>query len=288
MAVVGSINVDHIVKGGPLPGRGETVVGGTFARHPGGKGANQAVAAARWGAAVSFVGAVGDDADGKSALDALRQEGIEIDGVVTVDAATGVALIVVDGEGDNQIAVASGANDFVVVPDGWDPGSGVVLTGFEVPDSAVVAAARTGVVSGCTVVIDPAPARPLPNGLPRGVLLTPNGDELAAICEAEADGDVVEQARALARRIEGTVVVTLGSSGALVCTGEGEDDKVPAPGGVDVVDTTGAGDALAGVLAAMLAEGAQVEEAVRQAVAAASQSTTVAGARAGMPRRQHH
>src|SRR3954468_10360955 len=162
VVVVGSINVDLVVSVARLPAAGETVLGGRFARHGGGKSANQAVAAARLGADVALIGAVGDDELGEAAIAELAAEGIDVTGVTRVDEATGVALIVVDAAGENQIAIAAGANGALAaehVP-ALD-GAGVLLLGFEVPDAVVVAAARAA--AGWTVILNPAPPRAIPD-----------------------------------------------------------------------------------------------------------------------------
>jgi ribokinase len=290
VVVVGSVNADLVVSVRRLPQAGETVTGGTFARHGGGKGANQAVAAARLGARVALVGAVGADDLGDEALRELAAEGVDVSAVARREGiATGVAAIVVDERGENQIAVASGANAAL----GGDevagalrrrlgaPGdaSGVVLLGHEVPEAAVVAGIEGARRAGRRVVLNPAPARALPDDV-AGVILTPNADEareLAGEREPEA------AARALALRTVAPVLVTLGAEGALLFDAD-RVERLPAPS-VDVVDTTGAGDAVNGALAAELAAGRPLRDAVRFALSAAALSTRAAGARAGMPRR---
>jgi ribokinase len=281
--VVGSINADLVVTLERLPEPGETVTGGRFARHGGGKGANQAVAAARAGARVRFVGAVGDDDLGAAAVAELEAEGVDARAVERLAGEpTGVALIAVDLEGRNQIAVASGANarvdgELVAAALGARglAADDVCLLGFEVPDAAVVAAARVAADAGARVVLNPAPARELPGALlGLGVVLTPNALEAAAI---SGERDPERAARALAARTGAPVLVTLGADGALLAGGE-RPVALPAPR-VDVLDTTGAGDALNGVLAAGLAGGLDLESAARRAVEAASASVRVAGAR---------
>jgi ribokinase len=287
VVVVGSINADLVVSVKALPRAGETVTGGTFARHGGGKSANQAVAAARAGASVAIVGAVGADDLGDEALRELAAEGIDVAAVAQLDeVATGVAAIVVDERGENQIAVASGANarlDGTMVAEAvatlLSPGTaGVVLLAHEVPEAAVVAGIRAARAAGWRAVLNPAPARALPDELD-GVILTPNADEARTLADEQ---DVEAAARALAARTGALVLVTLGADGALLLSGEIE--RLPAPA-VDVVDTTGAGDAVNGALAAELAAGRTLREAARFAMVAAALSTRVAGARAGMPRR---
>jgi 3-hydroxypropionyl-coenzyme A dehydratase len=246
VVVVGSINADLVVTLDHLPAAGETVIGGRFARHGGGKGANQAIAAARAGARVRFVGAVGDDDFGHAALAELEGEGIDVTAVAKTSEPTGVALIAVDREGRNQIAVASGANATV---DGSGIGAlgpdDVCLLGFEVPDAAVVAGARAAKEAGARIVLNPAPARDLSDALlDLGVILTPNALELTALTN---ERDPERAARALSAVTEAPVIVTLGERGALL-VGDERIALVPAPR-VEVVDTTGAGDVRCVVLA---------------------------------------
>src|SRR3954454_24813252 len=255
VVVVGSINVDLVVTLDRLPAPGETVIGGRFARHGGGKGANQAVAAARAGARVRFARAGGGDdfgargggrparggaaaADdfGADAVADLARAGVDVGAIARLDGeATGVALIAVDREGRNQIAVASGANERVgaaMVGAVRIEAADVCLLGFEVPGEAVVAGARAPAAAGARIVVNPAPARPLPPPL-RGlrVIATPNADEARALGGADAIADGTG----------GPVIVTHGARGAVLHDG-GEEIRLPAPA-VDVVDTTGAGDA---------------------------------------------
>jgi ribokinase len=284
VVVVGSVNADLVVSVRELPRAGETVTGGTFARHGGGKGANQAVAAARAGAHVTFVGAVGADDLGDEALRELEAEGIDVSAVRRLDdVATGVAVIVVDERGENQIAVASGANAALTgdtVAAALPPlltgnGRGVVLLGHEVPPEVVAAGAQAARAAGWQTILNPAPARELIDDLD-GVILTPNADEARRLA---GESDVEAAARALRARTRAPVLITLGGDGALV-----DDERLPAPP-VAVVDTTGAGDTVNGALAARLAAGDPLRDAARFALAAASLSTRSPGARSGMPRR---
>jgi len=280
--VVGSINADLVVRAERLPAPGETVTGGRFSRHGGGKGANQAVAAARLGACVAMVGAVGDDDLGEEALALLAGEGVDVAAVARAAAPTGVALIAVDAGGENQIAVASGANA-ELDPEAVEravraAGPGAVLLGHEVPEAAVLAGARA---ARGPVVLNPAPARAVPDELAAlGPVLTPNAGEA---CELTGEREPEAAARALAARTGAAVLVTLGAGGVLVLDG-GETRRLPAPR-VDAVDTTGAGDAFNGALATALAEGGDLRSAAAFAVAAAALSTRAAGAREGMPHR---
>ncbi|MBI3648258.1 MAG: ribokinase [Actinobacteria bacterium] len=277
LAVLGAINVDLVVTLDRLPGPGETVGGGSFARHHGGKGGNQAVAAARAlqdPGRVVMIGCVGDDELGASAVEALRAEGIGLR-VATALAPTGVALIVVDARGENQIAVAPGANDGVLASvidealgEELGPGS-VVLASLEVPFEGVRRAAEISREQGATFVLNPAPAQPWAlELLPHAAFVTPNESELAALGDVPSGVAVIE---------------TRGERGARIHAG-GSTQDVPSLA-VEPVDTTGAGDCFNGVLAAGLLEGLPLHEAVERAVVAAALSVTKHGAREGMPGR---
>lgn len=293
--VVGSLNVDLVVRVARLPRAGETVSGGEFARHGGGKGANQAVAAARFGAHVVFAGAVGEDGLGHDSLAELSAEGIDVSrSLVVPGLPTGVALIVVEQGGENQIAVAPGANaalDGVAVEEtlaGLDEADierlrgGVVLANLEISDEAILAAALFGRQHGMRLVLNPAPARPLAAALVElAPLLVPNEGEAAALAGVTGAQAAAE---ALAAQSGAPVIVTLGAAGALLLD-DGEVARVAAPR-VAAVDTTGAGDTFCGVLAAALAAGTALPEAAALAARAAAMSVTVAGAREGMPRRE--
>jgi ribokinase len=290
--VVGSINVDLVVRVTQLPAPGQTVTGGTFSQHHGGKGANQAVAAARLGAHVTLVGAVGDDEFGRGALVDLAGEGVDVSRIALLrDVPTGLALIVVDERGENQIAVASGANaalDGAAVTAalaGWSPRPGaVVVASFELSDGAILAAARLAAAHGLRLLVNPAPARALhPELVALSPIMLPNEGEAAALT---GESEPRAAALALAALTRSPVVVTLGADGALLVGADGISsvEHIPAPA-VEVVDTTGAGDAFVGALAAQLAGGSPLAEAARVAVRAASLSVGVAGARGGMPTR---
>jgi ribokinase len=287
VVVVGSVNVDLVVCVATLPSPGVTVTGGTFERHGGGKSANQAVAAARLGVRVGLIAAVGNDTAGDDAIVELRCEGVDVSGVMRLgDTSTGVALIVVDDRGENQIAVASGANQelstevvasaldgFVLAPDG------VCLLGFEVSDGAIETAAQWASRTGHRVIIDPAPARSLSDVLMAcEPVLTPNAGEAKAMnSQPSPERAAIE----LARSTSSPVVVTLGELGALVA--DGEKAEVFPPYAAEAVDTTGAGDTFSGALAASLSESRSFDEAVKRSQAAAALSTQAPGAREGMP-----
>lgn len=288
--VVGSVNVDLVVRGLRLPAPGETVTGGTFDQHDGGKGGNQAVAAARLGASVHLIGAVGEDSFGAAARAALVAERIDVSGLATIpDAATGIALVLVDAAGENVISVAPGANS------ARDPGSitgelaglgelagDVVLVSNELAPPAVGAALRAARAAGARTIFNPAPAAGLDHTLLADVdLLTPNLGELTTLSGSAGGAlDLVPAARSLHARE--AVIVTLGREGAFVVPRDEATWSVPAIQ-VEVVDTTGAGDAFNGALAAALAEGRPLDAAVRRAVAAGGLATTRLGARHGMP-----
>jgi ribokinase len=283
VVVVGSVNVDLMVTTSRLPRPGETVIGETFARHLGGKGANQAVAAARAGASVAFVGAVGHDADGDESIAALAAEGIDVSRVERVDARTGVAIIAVAADGENQIVVAPGANAFLrtmaaSLPD-LPAGPGVMLTCLEIPMLCVTAAVHAALRIGLLSIVNPAPAAALPDEvLGAGVIFTPNEDELLAMSgAADLDSGVSSLIDAGAR----AVAVTLGARGALLA--EGERRRMVPARPVEVVDATGAGDTFSGVLAAWLASGSDLEAGVEAAICAAGLTVSRPGARDGMP-----
>jgi len=300
--VVGSVNVDLVVRAARLPSIGETVTGGTFERHHGGKGGNQSVAAARLGRPTLFVGAVGDDAFGAEARQALAAEHVDVSRLVTIpEAATGVAVILVDAQGENMIGVASGANADLV-PEMVAEAIGrlgpldgdVVLACHEIPTGTVAEALRVGRAAGATTVLNPAPAAGLDAGtVVLADVLTPNRSELTLLAGTilgdaaahEAADDPVGVAKRLLVALPATdghaIVVTLGALGARIVRREGVVE-VPAPS-VAAIDSTGAGDAFNGALAAAIAERRSLEDACRRAVAAGALATTQAGAREGMP-----
>ena len=280
ITVVGSINLDLVVSVERHPAPGETVIGGDCRQLPGGKGANQAVAAARLGSAVAMVGRVGHDTQGTWLRGALASESIDVTNVrEDRDATTGMALIAVDASGENTIVVSPGANARVSTRDVAAAGellgvADVVLVQHEVPEKAVAAAIEA---AEGTVVLNPAPARGLAGPVD---VLVPNRGELEAL--AGGSGDPVMLARSVAGAR--AVVVTLGADGAVVVEGE-RVERVAAPR-VKVVDTTGAGDAFCGALAQALANDAELVEAARWAVRVAAVSVTRHGAQGGLPYRE--
>ena len=268
------------------------MLGGDFTQGAGGKGANQAVAAARAGAAVAMVGCVGDDQRGRDAVDGLRREGVGVSQIHRLsEAASGVALIVVDADGQNCIAVAPGANACLtpaMMPHA-EPllaAAEVVLVQLEVPLDAVVETATIASGHGARVILDPAPAQPLPDALWRHLaLITPNVTEAAALTgrEIRDQGDVRAVAGVLLERGVESAIVTLGADGALVATRRAQ--IVIGGLAVETVDTTAAGDTFAGALAARLVEGADLIDASRFANAAAAVAVTRMGAQPSVPTR---
>jgi ribokinase len=287
VVVIGSLNVDLVVSADRLPAPGETVLGGRFSIHDGGKGANQAVAAARAGAQVTMIGAVGTDAHGTRSIGALEAEGVDVARVRRVEAEqTGVAIIAVGPRGENQIVVAPGANATLVLDEADRELIGsadVLLTNHEIPPQATLDALRAAHASGVTAILNPAPARALPaEVLALGPILTPNEHELIVAIGNDVTGAALDE---LQSRHAGPIIVTQGPAGALLVDGERRQrfEGVLAP---QVVDTTGAGDAFCGVLAAWLAEGRPLHEAIVAANVAGALSVGASGAREGMPRRE--
>jgi ribokinase len=287
VVVIGSINVDLVVDAHRLPAPGETVLGGRFAVHHGGKGANQAVAAARAGARVTMIAAVGADEHGEHAIGALAAEGVEVARVRQGDGEpTGVAIVMVGPRGENQIMVAPGANTSLELDDddrATIREADVLLTNHEVPAATVLDALRTARDGGTLAILNPAPAHALSaDVLALGPILTPNEHELiVAIGNDETDAALDE----LAARHAGPIIVTQGPAGALLADRQRRERFPGYPAG-SVVDTTGAGDAFCGVLAAWLADGSALPDAIVAANAAGALSVGAAGARAGMPSRE--
>jgi ribokinase len=350
--VVGSVNIDLVARVPNLPHPGETVTGGSYARHHGGKGGNQAVAAARLRRPTLFIGAAGDDAFEVEARRALATERVDVSMVASLPGQpTGIALILVDARGENEIAVVSGANG--AIEPGYVRGclarlgplvGDVLLVCNEIPLHVVREALVCARANGATTILNPAPATDIDRSVfALADIITPNRNELALLLQnearrvghrAEAGADLPARARTLlqdgpdAPGVRRAVIVTLGSAGVLVLervtTGEAAaaatpataaGDTAPPEGGdgcdeataaasaeaaaaqapvevrvweapaahVSTVDTTGAGDAFNGALAAALAEGRTLAEAVRRAVAGGALATTRVGAREGMP-----
>ena len=289
IVVIGSSNTDLVVQCARLPRPGESQLGGQFARHAGGKGANQAVAAARAGARVAFVGAHGDDEFGRQAKAGLRREGIDTTHFrQRAGEPSGVALILLGGRSrENLIAVAKSANDGVSADDvlaaeGLIAKCDAVLCQLEIPRAPVDTAATLANHYGIPFLLNPAPARQLSARLLRRVhTLIPNESEAEALSGCS---DPEAAAQILREKGCHQVVITLGARGALVCEEAGVA-RIPAPR-VKPVDTVGAGDCFAAWLAVGIAHGLSLREASLRAVRAASVAVTRAGAQAGMPRRE--
>jgi ribokinase len=289
IAVVGSCNVDFVVPVATLPGPGETVLGGDHLRTPGGKGANQSVAAAKLGSPVAFVGCVGDDSLAPTIVSALDGAGVDTSWLRRVpDVPSGIALITVAEGGENTIAVSPGANARLGPADIEAAGSllmdaAVMLVQLEISLEVVAVAVRA---ARGRVVLNPAPARELPPDLLSQVdVLVPNRSELGVLAGAP-EPSTPDEAAALAAELSGprAVVVTLGADGALVVD-NGKPTHVPATE-VDAVDATGAGDAFCGALADGLARGSTLVEATGWAVRVAGLSTTRWGAQSSPTREE--
>lgn len=293
IVVVGSSNTDLTVQVTELPRPGETVLGGEFYRTAGGKGANQAVAAARAGGHVSFVGCVGEDAMGRQALRNLTEEGIDTEHVVaTAEAPSGVALIMVDAHGENSIAVAPGANAMLrseilseakkVIAE-----ADVLIAQLETPIESVERAVQTAAEGGATVILNPAPAQPLERKVLKHVsVLTPNAaeaEQLTGIAMDREEGLRKAASRLRAQGVE-RVLITLGPRGVFLSHAAG-DEFVPGLQ-VQTIDTTAAGDVFNGALAVALSEGHSLLEAVHFANTAAALSVTVRGAQRSVPLRR--
>jgi ribokinase len=292
IAVVGSLNMDLVIRSPHIPRPGETVIGGEFHTVPGGKGANQAVAAARLGAQVSMVGRVGHDAFGGVLLENLDADGIDHTFVIQDgEAATGVALIVVDDNGENSIVVSSGANmrlspADVEAAEAVIAAAALLILQLEVPLESVIRSAELARTHGVRVVLNPAPARPLPARLLSMIdVLVPNETEAALLADLPVgtQDEAQKAAEALLRSGVGAVILTLGERGALPAGG-GETRVYPAFD-VQPVDTTAAGDAFVAGLAVALAEGKGLSEAVRWVNAGGGLTATKLGAQPSLPTR---
>ncbi len=290
VVVVGSSNMDLSVAAPTLPRPGETVLGHSFARGPGGKGSNQAIAARRLGAEVTFVTKLGEDRFGDELRAVFEREGLPSHGILrTRDAPTGIALIVVDDAGRNAIAVAPGANalltpdDLTSIPGLFD-GASHLLCQLETPLEVVIAAARGARRAGLTVVLDPAPARTLPDGAFALVdVLTPNQAELQELTSLPTRSldEIETAARSLIGRGVGAVMATLGDRGSLHVD-PAASVHIAAPT-VRSIDTTGCGDAFAGCFVAALATGSDAHAASDLASRAGSFCATRRGVLDGLP-----
>ncbi len=281
IAVVGSLNIDLIVYTQRVPNAGETLIGDDFQMGFGGKGANQAVMAARLGARVSMVGALGDDVYAAMTFENLERQGVDARHVARVDGSSGVAPIWVEADGQNRIIVVAGANDRVD-PDAAAEavrsmsGLKVVIGQLEIPQRATLAAFRAARAVGATTILNPAPAAPLdPELLALADWLIPNEHELALVAGGAIDLEDDPALIACAERLGPRIVVTLGERGAAVVGANGVDRVSATP--VKAVDSTGAGDAFVGAFAFGLASGLDDSQAVQLGIACASDSVTRQG-----------
>lgn len=287
--VIGSLNMDLVVCTETLPTKGETIFGKTFARFPGGKGANQAIAASRLGARVSMVGCVGNDAFGRELCAGLVENLVDASSVNTVDTFTGTALITVDGAGANTIVVVPGANESVssaIVDKALNRYEipGVLLLQHEIPAATVHYAARTAKKRGWLVILNPAPARKVPADIMTNVdIFIPNETEAAFLTGQPVSSPeaAAQSANKLRNLGAGTVVITMGSQGALCVTAKATEHIQPIP--VKAVDSTAAGDAFIGAMACALAEGRPLAASLRLAAIVAALSVTRSGAQPSLP-----
>jgi ribokinase len=287
--VVGSLNMDLVVHTPRHPRIGETIIGGSFQTFPGGKGANQAVAAARLGGAVIMVGKVGQDAFGKALLETVARDGVDTSCIKKDDqAASGVALITVSNDGENTIVVASGANALVTAKDIEAIDEifkqiGILVLQLETPLPTVEYAVKKAKEYGATVVLNPAPACPLPDSLLSSVdYLVPNQTEISLLAgNIESLDDAIQVLRS--RGVE-HLIVTLGEEGVLIIDGE-QRLHIPAYP-VKAVDTVAAGDAFVGAFVVALSEGLSLTEAVRWGNAAGAIAVTRPGAQPSLPKRE--
>lgn len=291
--VVGSSNTDMVIKTNHFPAPGETILGGKFLMNAGGKGANQAVAAARLGGQVTFVGKIGNDIFGRQAVQQLKTEGINVD-FVTVDPEnpSGVALITVDQKGENSIVVASGSNG-TLSPEDFDKAiseldkSEFVLMQLEIPVSTVEYIARISALKKKKVVLNPAPAAILSDELLKNLyLITPNETEAGLLTGIKVtdENSALNAATFLHEKGVKVVIITMGSAGAFLLA-DGKSEIIKAPK-VVAVDTTAAGDTFNGALVVAFSEGKTIQESVIFANKAASISVTRIGAQSSVPYRK--
>lgn len=293
IAVVGSYGAGLTMRIPHAPNAGETVGGGEFDEGPGGKGSNQAIGAARLGASVSLLTAIGDDDFGRAAVELWRRERVDADRVIVGRRPTMVGFILVEPSGENRIAIAPGALDELDADrvNGFREhiaAADVLVVSMEIPESAVVQALRLGRALGTTTLLNPAPARPIPDDIWTSIdVLTPNESEAPVLLGLPADHGRSEHelVAALHARTGGTIILTRGGRGALICDAAGVVDTVPPAPVTGVVDTTGAGDSFTAALAVGIAEGRQIGDAARFAALAGAHTVGIAGVIPALPTR---
>ncbi len=291
--VIGSSNTDMVIKSAVLPAPGETVLGGDFIMNPGGKGANQAVAAARLEGDVLFITKTGNDIFGRQAIQLFEKEGIDTRHIATdPDKPSGVALIMVDDHGENSISVALGANGALNKEDIDRAASQIISSTFvlmqlEIPLETVAYAADLAAKNSVKVILNPAPAQFLPDELLQCLyMITPNETETELLTGIKVNGEASAKKAAAKLKAKGVenVIITLGSAGAFI-SGADSEELIPAPT-VKAIDTTAAGDTFNGALVTALSEGKSLKDAASFAVKAASLSVTKMGAQASVPYRK--
>ncbi len=288
--VIGSLNADLVVRAPHFPQPGETISGDDLQIIPGGKGANQAVAAARQGASVAMLGRVGKDSFGSFLLDSLKSDSVDITNVLANDSATGTAIIVVDANGQNSIVLSTGANGKVSPADVDNASTlrpNLILLQLEIPIPTVLHAAQYAKQNGIRVILNPAPAQPLPDELISLIdFIIPNETELSLLTGLEVkDVPSAEQAaKVLLQRGAKNVIVTLGEKGALLVSSKQVTQVNTYK--VNVIDTTAAGDAFIGGFASALLRGVEIEEAVKYANACGALAATKFGAQPSLPTKE--
>jgi len=296
LIVLGSVNADHVLQVPSFPRPGETLIGGNYQVIPGGKGANQAVAAARLNADIGFIACVGDDPFGINIRQDFEKDGINIDGVIVAEnTPTGIAMIQVSATGENSICLSAEANDKLDCAQ-IEPhvdkirGAKYLLTQLETPIEGIEYAAKVAKESGTKVILNPAPARPLSNELLACIdVITPNETEAEVLTGVTVTDDVSAHQAALALHDKGieTVMITLGAKGVwLSHSGEGNQGELIPGFRVEATDTTAAGDTFNGALVTGLLEELPLEKAIKFAHAAAAISVTRFGAQTSIPSRQ--
>jgi ribokinase len=290
IVVVGSINLDLVARAATIPRPGETLIGDSFLTFHGGKGANQAVAAARLGHPATMLGNVGEDSFGEELRGALRESGVSVEAIGTTPGASGVALILISAAGQNSIVVVPGANA-LLSPVQLErhaallQGAGILLAQLEIPLESVEFLAAFAERNSIPFLLDPAPARDLPSSLLRRVTwLTPNETEADTLLDATSlsANNPIEAAKALSAKGPRNVILKLGSRGCILVAERQPPESIPAFV-VNPVDTTAAGDAFAGGFAVALLRGSTPQEAARFASAVAAISVTRHGAQPSMP-----